>query len=95
MTKRKDQLDQLHELDEQIAELMEGLSEPPEYQIALGLRQTLARCVRWRKLIKAGPRVIEGVTYDVAYLTMVLKKNQMILLRLRIWRATGKYPDEH
>lgn len=66
----------------------------PEY-IAHRRASSLARCLKFRAFIKEGDRVVRGTLYTAEFTRFVLRKEQMNLLRLRIWRSTGEYPAEH
>jgi hypothetical protein len=65
----------------------------PEY-FRYRRKGSVARCLRFRAFIKEGDRVVFGVKYTVEFMTYVLRREQMILLKLRIWRATGTYPRD-
>lgn len=60
---------------------------------AFGRNRAVTRCLRWRYLIANPDKVARDMPADTAKIG--LRKDQMNLLRLRIWRATGSYPGEH
>lgn len=82
------------ELDERLEELIHSHGLPVPEQIAFRRKRTLERCLRYRRWIKEGDRVVHDVVYTVEFMRFMLRKDQMILLRLRIWRSTGEYPIE-
>lgn len=58
-------------------------SMPFARRIAYSRGFTLKSCLRWRRLAKEFP-----------FMREYLRKAQVRLLKLRIWRATGQYPGE-
>jgi hypothetical protein len=69
---------------------------PMSVRVAVGRGNAVKRCLRWRKMIKEGPHTLDDGTYVGADDLMAgLRRDQMLLLRLRIWRATGTYPSNN
>lgn len=83
------------ELDERFEELLHSHSLPLPEQIAFRRKRALERCLRYRGWIKEGDRVVQDAVYTVEFMRFMLRKDQMILLRLRVWRSTGHYPSEN
>jgi hypothetical protein len=71
------------------------MSEPYDPDKFRWLRsRSLARCIRFRALMKKGDvHADDGHVYTVASMQFVLRKEQTALLKMRIWRATGRYPE--
>lgn len=82
-------------LDDDLEELAHSYSLPVPEQIAFRRKRTLERCLKYRGWIKEGDRVVHGHVYTADSMRFMLRKDQMILLRLRIWRSTGLYPSEN
>lgn len=68
-------------------------SIPVAERIARSRRLNVETCLRWRKHIKAGARVVDGVEFSIEFMTFLLRNSQKSLLKLRIWRSTGVYPS--
>lgn len=54
--------------------------------------RAVARCIFWRAAIALGDQVIRGAMVTVEEKRALLKREQKILLKLRIQRVTGEYP---
>jgi len=55
---------------------------------------TLDRYRRLRRVIALGDRIVDGHLYLAAEGLFILRKQQMLLVYLRIWRETGVYPRD-
>jgi hypothetical protein len=53
----------------------------------------LERCLRFRRLIQNPETIAVGNGIEAA--KMGLKRDQMLLVKLRIWRSTGRFPSQH
>lgn len=54
----------------------------------------VSRCVRFRYLI-AHPKKIAKGAGSVSTVRLALRKDQMLMLKMRIWRSTGRYPQDN
>jgi hypothetical protein len=67
---------------------------PVAIRIARSRALNVQYCLEFRKLIKDGPITLEdGTCLSVEATTIMLRRSQKKLLKLRIWRATGHYPS--
>jgi hypothetical protein len=64
-----------------------------ETRIAAMRRLKVGRCLRWRAFIAR--RDDPAVAVDRQWYLDRLKEEQLGLLKLRIWRATGQYPPQN
>jgi hypothetical protein len=66
---------------------------PDEIKIAAMRRLKVSRCLKWRAFIarKKEP----AIAVDRQWYLDRLKEEQIGLLKLRIWRATGRYPSQN
>lgn len=66
---------------------------PDEVKIAVMRRLKVSRCLRWRALIAR--KVEPSIAVDQQWYLDRLREEQIGLLKLRIWRATGRYPSQN
>ncbi|PSO16264.1 hypothetical protein C7G42_22195 [Bradyrhizobium sp. MOS003] len=56
-------------------------------------KTSLARCLRLRHLMRQPERI--GGAFEFHHVWYALKRDQMLLVKLRIWRTTGKFPVDN
>jgi len=68
--------------------------EIAEYVMRRGM--CLARCLKWRGWIAdGGTTTLDGDFYSPEFIRFLLKRDQKILLKLRVMRVTGEYPRDN
>jgi hypothetical protein len=68
-------------------------SLPISVRYPIRRKAAVDRCLRLRLLIAYPARIALGL--GVENVQFALKREQMMLVKLRIWRATGNYPVEN